>query len=77
MEQEKLHFNHPLKEIYPFLTQDEIKNCFIEIRKNPLYETGEIPSKIFDEYVRNLYPKKALQNTLYFIKLEKLFLGFI
>ena len=49
----KLKFNHPVKEIYPFLTDNDIKKCFREIREKTDYKNGPIPHEIFQKFILN------------------------
>jgi hypothetical protein len=47
----KLKFNHPVREIYPFLSNDNIKKITNAIRENTIYKTGPIPINIFREFI--------------------------
>lgn len=58
----KLNFNHPIKAIYPFLSNEEIKHIFTIIKEETEYNTGPIPRDIFENAVVNYIKQKQKHN---------------
>jgi hypothetical protein len=46
----KLNFNHPVKAVYPGLSQDDINNICKLVHENTKYKSLSFPSDIFHKY---------------------------
>jgi hypothetical protein len=46
----KLSFNHPVKEIYPGISSDEITYILNKIKDKTNYKTKPIPNDVFAKY---------------------------
>ncbi len=45
-----LHFNHPIKELYPGLSNNDIQHICALIRKETQYKSNDFPGYIFIKY---------------------------
>lgn len=55
----KLSFNHPVKEIYPGISSDEIEYIFEKIRNETNYKFGSIPTDVFLKYYTDYLTNKT------------------
>jgi len=46
----RLNFNHPITEVYPGITPDEIKYIYQKICEETEYKSGSFPIEVFNKY---------------------------
>lgn len=61
----KLKWNHPVIEVYPDLTHEEIEYLFKTIKEKTAYKTGTFPIDVFHKYYYELKNKvKGCHSTM-------------